>query len=162
MARKLEIERKFLVQRDLLPPLEGGAHLVQGYLGTMPTVRVRTEEKAEGRKAYLTIKGEGLVGRDEFEYEIPFEDAEALLKLAQSSLVAKKRYRLPVTDQPGLTWEIDVFEGDNAGLVVAEVELPAEDHPFHRPGWLGRDVTEDPAYKNSALARRPYSTWGGG
>lgn len=161
MARKQEIERKFLVHADRLPELKEGAHLVQGYLAMLPTVRVRTEEQGSARKAYLTIKGEGLVGRDEFEYEIPFEDAEALLKLAQSSLIAKKRYRLPVADQPDLAWEIDVFEGDNAGLIVAELEMPAADHPFPRPDWLGEDVTEDPAYKNAALSRHPFCRWKG-
>jgi adenylate cyclase len=159
MGYKVEIERKFLVHQDRLPPLENGAHLVQGYLGVRPTVRVRTEELGGAKKGYLTIKGEGLVGRDEFEYEIPFVDGEALLKLALSSLVAKKRYLLPVEGQPDLAWEVDVFEGDNAGLIVAELEMPDADHAFPKPDWLGEDVTEDPAYKNSALSLHPFSRW---
>jgi adenylate cyclase len=159
MSYKVEIERKFLVHHDRLPQLEGGAYLVQGYLGTRPTVRVRTEELPEAKKAYLTIKGEGLIGRDEFEYDIPFADGEALLKLANTALVAKTRYRLPVDGQPDLAWEVDVFAGDNAGLIVAELEMPAADHAFPRPDWLGEDVTEDPAYKNSALAQRPFNRW---
>ena len=160
MALQQEIERKFLVRRELLPPLPEGARLVQGYLGTQPTVRVRTEEGPGDRSlAYLTIKGPGLVGRDEFEYEIPLEEARELLKLAQGSLVSKTRYRLPVEGAPGLKWELDVFDGENAGLIVAEIELPAEDTPFERPEWLGEDVTEDPAYKNAALAFHPFSAW---
>jgi adenylate cyclase len=159
MGYKVEIERKFLVHRDRLPRLEGGAHLVQGYLGMRPTVRVRTEELAGAKKAYLTIKGQGLIGRDEFEYEIPFADGEALLKLALSALVAKKRYRLLVAGQPDLAWEVDVFEGENAGLIVAELEMPDADHAFPKPEWLGEDVTENPAYKNSALSQHPFSRW---
>jgi adenylate cyclase len=160
MAYKQEIERKFLVHPERLPELKDGARLVQGYLCNDPTVRARTEETGSAQRGYLTIKGDGLVARDEFEYEIPFADAQGLLQLAHFSLVSKRRYLLPVTDQPDLHWEIDVFEGDNAGLTVAELEMPAEDHAFARPDWLGEDVTENPAYKNSALSRRPFSQWG--
>lgn len=159
MKRQEEIERKFLVHRERLPELKDGARLVQGYLAFEPTVRVRTDEGPQGQKAYLTIKGEGLVGRDEFEYSIPFDHAEALLELCHASLIAKTRYRLEVQDQPDLAWEVDVFEGDNAGLIVAELEMPSADHPFIRPDWLGEDVTLDPAYKNSALARHPFKDW---
>jgi adenylate cyclase len=162
MALKREIEYKFLVRRGKLPELPPGARLVQGYLSWRPTVRVRTQEEPDGeRLGFLTIKGEGLVGRDEFEYPIPFEEADALLGLALASTVSKTRHRVPVEDSDGLVWEIDVFDGRNAGLIVAEVELPAEDHHFHRPPWLGEDVTEDPGYKNTALAQRPWRTRGG-
>jgi CYTH domain-containing protein len=99
------------------------------------------------------------VGRDEFEYDIPFEEAQQLLKLAQYSKVSKTRYRLPVPDAPDLKWELDIFEGDNAGLVVAELEMPSEDYAFEPPAWLGEDVTRDPAYKNAALAQHPYKDW---
>ncbi len=160
MGYKEEIERKFLVKSDLLPELPQGARLVQGYLGFEPTVRVRTEEgPGDERKAYLTIKGSGLVGRDEFEYDIPFEEACQLLKLSQASTVGKTRYKLPVAGAPELKWELDIFEGDNAGLIVAELEMPSADYAFERPAWLGQDVTEDPAYKNAALARHPYKDW---
>jgi adenylate cyclase len=160
MAHQEEIERKFLVHRDKLPPLRSGARLVQGYLGFEPTVRARTQETAGGaRQGFLTIKGNGLVGRDEFEYEIPFEEAQALLKLAQAALVSKTRYHLPVGGAPDLKWEVDFFDGENAGLIVAEIELPRADHPFQRPPWLGEDVTENKAYKNAALAVRPFSQW---
>lgn len=160
MAYKEEIELKFLVREDALPPLPPGARLVQGYLGTQPTVRVRTEEApGQAPRAFLTIKGEGLVGRDEFEYDIPIDEGRALLGLAQGSLISKTRYRLPVTGSPDLAWELDVFEGDNKGLTVAEIELPGADFPFDRPDWLGKDVTRDPAYKNAALVHRPYCRW---
>src|SRR5688500_7604515 len=121
MARKEEIEYKFLVDCEILPELPPGARLVQGYLGFSPTVRVRTEEgPGSSRRAYLNVKGPGLVGRDEFEYDIPFEDAEALLELSQGSVIRKTRHRLPVEGDPSLAWEVDVFEAENAGLVVAE------------------------------------------
>lgn len=160
MGYKEEIERKFLVNREKLPALPEGSKLVQGYLAFEPNVRVRTEEgPGDDRKAYITIKGAGLVGRDEFEYDIPFEEAQQLLKLAQYSKVSKTRYRLPVAQAPDLKWELDIFEGDNAGLVVAELEMPREDYSFERPAWLGEDVTLDPAYKNAALAKHPFKDW---
>ena len=162
MAHKEEIERKFLVHRDRLPPLPEGARLVQGYLSFWPNVRARTEQgPGDHTCGYLTVKGPGLVGRDEFEYPIPFEDAQALHGLAQAALVSKTRYRLPATPGDDLTWELDIFEGENEGLVVAEIEIPRLDCVFDRPSWLGQDVTEDPAYKNSALAQRPFKSWNG-
>lgn len=159
MAYKEEIEHKFLVNQDKLPALPEPNRLTQGYLNFKPSVRVRLEEGPEQRKGYLTIKGEGLVGRDEFEYDIPAEEAEQLLKLAKASLVSKRRYKLPVEDKPDLKWELDIFEGDNAGLVVAELEIPEHGYEFERPDWIGEDVTEDPRYKNSALAQKPYKNW---
>lgn len=156
MSRKHEVERKFLVHAGRLPPLQGGTRMVQGYLATSPTVRVRVGEGPEGRGAWLTIKGRGLVGRDEFEYEIPYEEGEALLGLARHS-VEKTRYVLPAGE--GLVWEIDVFAGANEGLITAELEVDDEDRPFDRPPWLGAEVTRDPAYKNAALARKPFREW---
>jgi adenylate cyclase len=160
MGYQKEIERKFLVDSAKLPDLPEGARLIQGYLCFEPTVRVRTEEgPADQRKAYITIKGEGLVGRDEFEYDIPFEEATNLLQLAQSSLVSKTRYKLPLKEHPGLKWELDIFEGDNAGLTVVELEMPDEAFDFPRPEWLGQEVTENPAYKNASLSRHPFKKW---
>ncbi len=160
MSYKEEIEYKFLVERAKMPPLPEGSRLRQGYLALGPTVRVRTEEgPGETRKAYITIKGAGLVGRDEFEYDLPFEEATQLLKLSRWTIVEKTRYRLPVQAAPDLKWELDIFEGDNAGLVVCELEVPRRDYPFERPDWLGQDVTEDPAYKNAGLAQRPFKNW---
>ena len=160
MAYKEEIERKFLVHPTKLPTLPAGSHMVQGYLAFKPTVRVRTEEgPGDVRKAYITIKGAGLVGRDEFEYDIPFEEARQLLTLARNALVIKTRYRLPVAGQPDLKWELDIFEGDNAGLIVVELETPTYDTQYEHPDWLAQDVTEDPAYKNAALSQHPFIQW---
>lgn len=159
MSHKREIEHKFLVDPTHLPELSAGSRLQQGYFSFRPAVRVRAEERGEQRKGYLTIKGEGDFNRDEFEYEIPFEEAEALLALCRGSIIEKTRYRLPIDGECDLAWELDIFEGDNAGLVVAELEIPEEGCAFARPDWLGQDVTRDNAYKNSSLAERPYSTW---
>lgn len=161
MAYKQEIERKFLVQQDKLPQLPEPLRLKQGYLAFSPTVRVRTEDGPgqNERRAYLNVKGVGLIGRDEFEYEIPRDEAEQLLKLTKASLVSKKRYHLPLPDHPDLKWELDIFEGDNTGLLVAELEMPDADMQFEHPAWLGQDVTEDSAYKNAALAQHPYKDW---
>ena len=158
MSHKREIEHKFLVDTTHLPELPAGCRLRQGYFSFRPTVRVRAEEGVQ-RKGYLTIKGEGDFNRDEFEYEIPYEEADALLPLCQGSIIEKMRYRLPIESECDLAWELDVFEGENAGLVVAELEIPEEGCAFARPDWLGQDVTRDPAYKNASLAERPYSTW---
>lgn len=160
MGYQKEIEHKFLVIQNKLPALPAGAKMVQGYLALEPTVRVRTAEgPGNQRKGFITIKGRGMVGRDEFEYPIPFEEATQLLKLAKYSLVRKTRYDLPVKEQPDLKWELDIFEGDNAGLVVVELEIPEENFQFPRPDWVGQDVTKDPAYKNAALARHPFKNW---
>jgi len=160
MALKKEIERKFLVRPELLPALPPGRRMAQAYLGFQPTVRIRTESgPGELRCAYLTIKGSGGLSRDEFEYPIPFEEAEALLCLAITSTVTKTRYDLPVEGDPDLKWELDIFEGDNVGLIVAELEMPDADHPFSKPDWLGEDVTFNGAYKNVQLAQRPFKDW---
>jgi adenylate cyclase len=159
MALKQEIELKFLVRRESLPELPPGRKLAQGYLALAPTVRVRTEVRPDGESAaYMTIKGEGHVTRDEFEYQIPFDEGTALLRLAHGAIVTKTRHELPVGTE-GLKWEIDVFEGENEGLLTAEIELPSPDYPFERPEWLGSDVSHDPAYKNSRLSQRPYGRW---
>ena len=153
----LEIERKFLVKEELLPSLPSGHHLIQGYLsfGT-PSVRVRLDTAESGLKnAFLTIKGKGMVSREEFEYAIPFDEAEQLLKLCQGAAIAKRRYIFSVVGEPSLKWELDVFEGENAGLMVVEVELPHENYTFQLPDWIGQDVSEIAAYKNIALAQHP-------
>lgn len=149
-----EIERKFLVtgtewrQGDSI-------RLCQGYLSRAKerTVRVRLA----GEKAFLTIKGISKgASRAEFEYEIPVVDAEQLLKLCDGPLIEKVRH---VVVYKGLKWEVDEFFGENAGLVVAEVELEREDQPFEKPDWVGQEVTHDPRYFNSSLATNPYRTW---
>ncbi len=113
-----------------------------------------------GEQAWLTIKGETVgATRLEFEYSIPRADADELLRLCAGPLVEKVRHRIELG---GVTWEVDEFLGDNAGLVVAEVELQREDQQFPRPEWLGEEVTGDPRYFNSNLAIRPYREWGMG
>jgi adenylate cyclase len=150
-----EIERKFLVQGTSWR--QGtGTRYCQGYLNLDKerTVRVRL---AAG-KAFLTIKGISRGARRvEFEYEIPPADAEELLKLCEGPVIEKNRYAIVYE---GATWEVDEFLGDNAGLVVAEIELQSEDQPFVRPAWLAEEVTHDLRYFNSSLAAHPYSEWG--
>ncbi|MGB8223177.1 MAG: CYTH domain-containing protein [Polyangiales bacterium] len=151
-----EIERKFLVAGESWREQAAGTPYRQGFLSTDPerTVRVR----AAGTRGSVTIKGRS-VGprRSEFEYEIPLGDAlEMLDSLCKEPLIEKVRYTLAAGPH---TWEIDVFEGDNAGLVVAEIELEHEDEAFDRPTWLGNEVTGDPRYFNSNLVTKPYRSW---
>ena len=152
----VEIERKFLVCGDGWKALAEGVLLRQGYLSSAPdrTVRVR----GEGGAAMLTIKGRSAgATRSEWEYPIPIPDAQALLDaLCERPLIEKKRYRIPFE---GMVWEVDEFLGENAGLVVAEIELSAEDQAFSKPDWVGEEVTHDPRYFNSSLIRNPYSRW---
>lgn len=152
----IEIERKFLVHRKLWKPQGEGVRIAQGYLSTDPerTVRVRVK----GSKGYLTVKGrnEG-ISREEFEYEIPLEDAEAMLALCEPSIIEKQRYLEEVV---GHVWEIDVFAGENEGLVLAEIELGHETEGFAMPEWLGDEVSGDKRYYNASLAGHPYREWG--
>jgi adenylate cyclase len=128
----------------------------QGYLTSDPvrTVRVRIE----GERAVITIKSKSTgATRGEWEYEIPVPDAAELLeRLCEQPLVEKVRHRI---GYKGHTWEVDEFQGENAGLVVAEIELGSEDEAFEKPDWIGQEVTGDPRYYNSSLIRLPYSKW---
>jgi len=152
----IEIERKYLVTGDgwkIVQPIL----LRQGYLNTETsrTVRVRIA----GANAFLTIKGTTTnVSRQEFEYLIPLEDAQAMLLLCSDSIVEKQRYTLPVGD---VVWEIDEFCGVNKGLVVAEVELESESQAVSLPDWVGEEVSGDARYYNSSLALTPFSSWEG-
>lgn len=152
----VEVERKFLVNGR---PWQAGARAVryrQGYLSTAQarTVRVRLE----GDRGVLTVKGQTHgISRLEFEYEIPAADAARMLEeLCERPLIEKDRYRVTHGSH---TWDIDVFHGDNAGLVVAEIELASADDAFEPPPWLGREVSDDPRYFNANLIRSPYRTW---
>lgn len=153
-----EIERKFLVNAARLGELTDGEVMRQGYIDTMSLATVRA--RIAGNRGWLTLKGGNRGGvRSEFEYEIPVEDARQIIdELCRGPVIAKTRYR---REYRGYTWEIDVFEGDNAGLVVAEVELGAvtEDPPL--PDWVTAEVTSDPRYYNSQLARHPFRQWPG-
>jgi len=153
----IEIERKFLVNGDFRSEVMEATRIVQGYLCSAPgrTVRIRTRDS----KAYLTIKGSaGTTGfsRYEWEKEIPLDEAEELLRLCEPSLIEKTRYLIKHGDH---LFEVDEFFGDNAGLIIAEVELKSEDEHFEKPAWLGKEVTSDPMYYNSSLSGKPYKNW---
>ncbi|MES2260532.1 MAG: CYTH domain-containing protein [Pseudomonadota bacterium] len=152
----VEIERKFLVTHDAWKQLGHPALLRQGYLSSDPqrVVRVRIEDD----QAMLTIKGKNVgASRGEWEYPIPLADAQEFLdKLCQRPIIEKYRRRIPYA---GFVWEVDEFLGVNAGLVVAEIELPAEDQAFDKPDWVGEEVTHDARYLNSNLIKHPYSNW---
>jgi adenylate cyclase len=156
----LEIERKFLViGQAWRQPVERQQRFSQGYLNRdkARTVRVRVSGSMAGEQAWLTIKGQSVgATRAEFEYEIPAADAQALLVLCEGPVIEKIRH---CCTHQGMEWEIDEFLGENAGLVVAEIELTSEDQPFARPDWLGAEVTDDARYFNSALSQRPFSRW---
>lgn len=152
----MEIERKFLVDMTLWRPRDDGTLYRQGYLSSHAerTVRVRLE----GTVGKLTIKGKTSgISRIELEYPMPSEDAElALAQLCERPLIEKRRYK----ERHGPhTWEIDVFLGANAGLVIAEIELGSEGEAFERPAWVGREVSDDPRYYNANLVAHPYRDW---
>jgi len=153
----VEIERKFLVKDDSWrSDVESQAHLMQGYLadGDKATVRVRITDDA----ACLTIKGPTVgIRRSEYEYPIPLADARAMLRdFAVYPSIDKTRYRVRSSRH---LWELDLFAGENAGLVLAELELDSEHEPFELPPWAGGDVSDDPRYYNVNLARHPYKHW---
>lgn len=151
-----EIERKFWVSGDAWRGLAPGVAYCQGYIPTQDhrTVRVRIA----GSQGYLTLKGpvRGM-SRSEFEYEIPVVEARQILaELCDRPLVEKIRYRIPVGQH---VWELDEFLGENAGLILAEVELASEVETFERPRWAGVEVTGDRRYYNSYLAQHPFRQW---
>ncbi|MGB3788134.1 MAG: CYTH domain-containing protein [Phormidesmis sp.] len=152
-----EIERKFLVISDSWRPSATGKLYCQGYIATAvrgQSVRVRIA----GDQGYLTIKGptDGL-SRAEFEYPIPIADAKEMLDtLCVQPLIEKTRYRLPLGE---VVWEIDEFKGENAGLIIAEVELASESQSVALPDWVGAEVSGQAKYYNASLVRNPYSNW---
>ena len=154
----IEIERKFLVKDESFKRMATESHrLTQGYIckESGRTVRVRLWDD----KGYLTIKGGGSasgMSRYEWEKEIPADEARELMELCVGGVIDKTRYIVPYG---GHTFEVDEFQGDNRGLVVAEVELSATGEAFERPPFLGREVTGQVRYYNSQLMQRPYSTW---
>jgi len=158
----IEIERKFLVKNDNWREGAVGQKYMQGYLNREAgrTVRVRITEEA----AYLTIKGrpeqkDGELSptKLEFEYRIPEADAKEMLeKLSVSSVIRKTRYRI---EHEGFIWEVDEFEGENCGLILAEIEIESEDQQFVLPDWIAQEVTSDKRYYNAYLAEHPYKSW---
>lgn len=152
----VEIERKFLLQGDGWRGLASGKHYRQGYLSTVAarTVRVRVIEDS----GYLTIKGAtSNATRAEYEYVIPVEDAHAMLDtLCERPLIEKTRYRI---EHQGMIWEVDEFAGENAGLLLAEVELDSADQAIALPDWVGKEVTGEPRYYNANLIANPFSQW---
>lgn len=153
----VEVERKFLIADAAWQNgADAGRRLRQAYLADTESlsVRVRVEE---GGGARLTIKSAGAgLSRQEFEYPIPGDDAEALIALRQGGLVEKTRHHVR---HGGRVWEVDVFVGDNAGLVLAEIELAGDEAGLDIPSWIGEEVTGRPQYYSSRLARHPYCRW---
>lgn len=157
----MEIERKFLVRGELLPPLQGGRDILQGYLCECPQVRFRIA--ADG--AELTVKQEVETGRrHEFEFfsrrNLSGEEARQLAAMALWPPLRKTRFRIPFG---GLVWEVDVYQDENAGLVTADVELPSADCPIDFPPWIdsSADITGEARYANICLTRMPFKRWGG-
>jgi len=150
-----EIERKFLVHFDKLPALPPPLHIRQGYIPTLETtVRIRISEN----NAFLTLKGRARgITRSEFEYAVPLADAEAMLReFCRHTHIEKRRYRIPYE---GHMWELDIFEGENSGLMIAEIELASETESFLKPDWVGEEVSGDARYRNANLVAFPYRRW---
>ncbi len=151
----LEIERKFLVNIEKWKPKDEGVKIIQGYLSTDKERVVRVRTKCE--KAFLTIKGNQKgITRTELEYEIPVEEAKVMLEMCLDFPIEKTRY---LERFGALLWEIDVFEGANKGLFLAEVELENENQRVKLPDWIKKEVSEDHRYFNSWLSQNPYATW---
>lgn len=153
----LEIERKFMVKGESWrDEVESQAHIMQGYLANSDTAVVRVRVK--GVAAFITIKGATAgISRSEYEYRIPVEDAKAMLReLTMFPVIDKVRHGVRVGKH---LWELDLFAGENEGLVMAEVELASEDEVFEMPEWAGEEVSDDPRYYNLNLARNPFKSW---
>lgn len=154
----VEIERKYLVTNcDFIMESKENFRIVQGYLNSNPerTVRVRIK----GGKGLLTIKGignESGMTRFEWEKEITVSEAETLLLLCEKGAIDKIRYNVIFENH---LFEVDVFQGENEGLIVAEIELQSENETFSKPNWLGNEVTSDERYYNSFLSNRPFKYW---
>lgn len=154
----IEIERRFLVFKNQLPPLEDGQYFIQGYLSLEPQVRYRMI----GDEVIITIKTNegGKIGRNEWEFTNSLDqtEREKLKALAVRKPIEKIRYKVPYE---GLVWEIDVYQGDNEGLISAEAELPTADYPIVFPEWIDStsEIGNNPKYRNSNLGENPYKTW---
>jgi adenylate cyclase len=152
-----EIERKFLVSGDFRSFVSKSIRIRQGYLSLDPerTIRIRVK----GEKGYITVKGmknENGFSRFEWEKEIPLPEAHELLQLCTPAIIDKIRHLVPLGNH---TFEVDEFSGENAGLIVAEIELSSEEEVFQRPPWLGKEVTHEDRYYNAMLVKNPYNQW---
>jgi len=159
MSVAVEIERKFLVRGDFKSSHPESYRIIQGYLSSVPerTVRVRIK----GEQAFLTIKGKGSrsgMSRFEWEKQISRKEAEDLLELCEPGVIDKTRY---LVESAGHVFEVDEFHGENAGLILAELELSSEEEDFPKPGWLGEEVTGQEKYYNAMLKTHPYKNWRG-
>jgi adenylate cyclase len=159
----VEIERKFTVVGDTWrEAAEQSVRMAQGYLNDIGAVQCGAQKasvrvRIAGDRAFLNLKSRELGHtRQEFDYEIPLSDGEALLKLCVGGLIDKTRHYVR---HAGFLWEVDEFAGDNSGLIVAEIELASADTTFEPPAWAGKEVTDELRYYNLALAERPYSRW---
>tara|TARA_R110002049_G_scaffold296865_2_gene485321 strand:- start:1416 stop:1904 length:489 start_codon:yes stop_codon:yes gene_type:complete len=153
----LEIERKFLVKANSKPWLKDAtaSHIRQGYL--CDDVRRSVRIRITNQEAFLTIKGQSNgMSRHEYEYAIPLDDAEKLLPMCVHSIIVKTRYTLGID---GLIWEIDEFQHDNKGLIIAEVELDHVEQKITLPEWITTEVTDDPRFYNLSLCQHPFSLW---
>ena len=153
----IETEHKYLINHELWQQIipNKSVQIKQAYLLTEPnkTIRIRTA----GNAGFITIKGKTIgASRPEFEYEIPIEEANQLIESFCSELIEKTRYYVVHENR---TWEVDVFEGMNVGLIVAEIELDDEDEEYKKPNWVTRNVTDDRRYANSNLSLKPFTTW---
>lgn len=154
----IEIERKFLVTNtDCITLATSQNRIVQGYLNSNPerTVRIRIK----GNQGFLTIKGKGNdsgTTRLEWETQIPVKEAEQLLSLCEKGIIDKIRYEIPHGNH---LYELDIFSGENQGLIIAEIELKSETEQFLKPDWLGDEVTGDEKYYNAYLSNHPYQNW---
>lgn len=157
MKENIEIERKFLVKKEFKHLASSKKEIAQGYLSSVPerTVRVRIASD----KGFITIKGKSDTSgmkRFEFEKEITLSEAKQLLEICEPGVIIKTRYFIP---HENVLFEVDEFEGENKGLVMAEVELNSTDESFNLPDWLGDEVTGDNRYYNSFISKHPFSKW---
>ncbi|NMH24765.1 CYTH domain-containing protein [Flavobacterium solisilvae] len=154
----VEIERKFLViSESFIGESFAQKRIVQAYLSSVPerTVRIRIK----GDKGFITIKGKSNnsgTTRLEWEKEISLQEAESLLSICESGIIDKIRYEVKVGNH---VFEVDVFSGENEGLIIAEIELQSEHEIFEKPLWLGKEVTNDERFYNSFLSKKPFKTW---
>lgn len=154
----IETERKFLVNSlEFIDLSTNQSKIFQGYLNSNPERAVRV--RIMNNKGFLTVKGKSNksgTSRFEWEKEIDFNEAQSLLLLCEEHILSKTRYIIPAEKHK---YEVDVFHGVNNGLIVAEIELLAEDENFTKPKWLGKEVTGEERYYNSSLTKHPYSSW---